>query len=363
MTSARADGYRPAVRGTTLVSMVATQETPAGPDTGAALHHAALHRLAPGLVAAAVATAVAFGVARLVPAVSALTLAVVLGVLVGPRLPAPTADGLRWATKKFLRLGVVLLGLQLAVGQVLGLGVGTVLAIAATVLVAFAGTLLIGRALGVSRGLSLMVATGFSICGASAIAAMDSVADSEKEDVATGVTLVTLYGSAAIGLVPLVGGWLGLAPEQLGAWAGVSVHEVAQVVAAASPAGAAAVAIAVVVKLTRVVLLAPMVAGVSLVARRRSAGTGRRPPIVPLFVVGFLAMMLVRSTGAVPAAVLGAAGSVTTLLFAAALFGLGSQVRLGALLRTGRRGLALGALSTLLVASVGFGALTLAGAV
>src|SRR3954454_11274471 len=128
-------------------------------------------------------------------------------------------------------LGVVLLGLQLGLGQVLGLGGGTVLAVAATVLVAFFGTLLVGRALGVSPGLGLMVATGFSICGASAIAAMDSVTDNDKRDVATAVTLVTLYGSAAIGLVPLLGALLGLRPEQLGAWAGVSVHEVAQVVA------------------------------------------------------------------------------------------------------------------------------------
>jgi len=352
MTWASIDSYRAAGRGTTLVSMVVTEEPRAG---------TALHRLAPGLAVVAAATAVTFAAARLVPAVSALTLAVVLGVLAGPRLPASTADGLRWATRKFLRLGVVLLGLQLGLGQVLGLGAGTVLAVVGTVVVAFFGTLLMGRALGVSPGLGLMVATGFSICGASAIAAMDSVTDHDKRDVATAVTLVTLYGSAAIGLVPLLGGLLGLRPEQLGAWAGVSVHEVAQVVAAASPAGAAAVGIAVVVKLTRVVLLAPMVAGVSVVQRRHAATTGTRPPIVPLFVVGFLATMVLRTTGVVPPAVLELGSVLTTLLFAAALFGLGSQVRLGALLRTGRRGLVLGALSTVLVASVGLAALALAG--
>ena len=240
---------------------------------------AATRRLSPGLLAAAVGTAVAFAVNTLLPAVSALTVAVVLGVLVGQFLPETTREGLGWATKKFLRLGVVLLGLQLGLAQVFGLGVGTVLAVVVTVLTAFFGTLALGRLIGVSRGLALMVATGFSICGASAIAAMDSVTDNDKEDVATAVTLVTLYGSAAIALIPLIGRGLGLTDRQLGAWAGLSVHEVAQVVAAASPAGAAAVAVAVVVKLTRVVLLAPMVAGVSLVERRRrgaTTGSGRR---------------------------------------------------------------------------------------
>jgi uncharacterized membrane protein YadS len=161
--------------------------------------------------------------------------------------------------------------------------------------------------------------------------------------------------------VPLLGTAAGLRDEQIGAWAGMSVHEVAQVVAAASPAGAAAVALAVVVKLTRVLMLAPIVAGVGLVQRRRGTATGERPPLVPLFVLGFLTMIALRSTGAVPAGVLTVAGTATTLLFTAALFALGTAVRLGDLLRTGRRGLLLGACSTVLVAGVGLAALGLAG--
>ncbi|MBC3193090.1 putative sulfate exporter family transporter [Pseudonocardia sp. C8] len=320
--------------------------------------------LVPGLLLVVAGTAVSWAVTSVVPAVGALTAAVVLGVLAGPRLPGPAQPGLQWVTRRFLRAGVVLLGLQLGLDQLTGLGTAVVLAVVGTVLVTFAGTLLLGRLLGVSRGLTLMIATGFSICGASAIAAMDSVTDSDREDVATGIGLVTLYGSAAIAAVPLVGTGAGLGPHALGAWAGLSVHEVAQVVAAASPAGAAAVSVAVVVKLTRVVLLAPIVAGVGLVERRRSGGSaGRRPPLVPLFVLGFLAMAAVRSTGLVPGPVLELAQGTTTLLLAAALFGLGTGVRVGGLLRTGRRGLALGALSTLLVGLAGYGALAVAGVV
>lgn len=323
--------------------------------------------LAPGIVVATAGTAAAFGVSLLWSSVSALTVAVVLGVAVGRWIPEWASGGLEWVTKRFLRLGVVLLGLQLGLGEVLDLGPGVVAAVVVTVLVTFFGTMGMGRLLGVSPGLNLLVATGFSICGASAIAAMDSVTENDKEDVATGVTLVTLYGSGAIAAIPLLGRWFGAAPEQLGAWAGVSIHEVAQVVAAASPAGAAAVAVAVVVKLTRVVLLAPMVAGVSVAHRRNSAASGsataKRPPLIPLFVVGFLAMMALRSTGTVPTALLSASDVVTTLLFAAALFGLGTGVDLGALVRTGRRGLVLGALATTVVATVGYLALAVVGAV
>lgn len=123
---------------------------------------------------------------------------------------------------------------------------------------------------------------------------MDSVAASDKEDVATAVTLVTLYGSAAIARAP-DRATLGMSDHQLGAWAGLSVHEVAQVVAAASQVGAAAVAVAVVVKLTRVLLLALMVAGVGLLDRWRGTPVdGKRPPIVPLLVgsVSLVAMSI-----------------------------------------------------------------------
>jgi uncharacterized integral membrane protein (TIGR00698 family) len=321
----------------------------------------AVRRLAPGAAVAAAGTAVALGVHALVPPLGALVVAVVLGICVGPVLPPASAEGLRWVSRALLRLGVVLLGLQLGLGAVLDLGAGTVLAVVVTVLVAFTGTLLLGRWLGVAPGLRLLVATGFSICGASAIAAMDSVAGAKREEVATGIALVTLYGSAAIALVPLAGSWLGLGDLQIGAWAGIGVHEVAQVVAAASPAGAAAVSLAVVVKLTRVALLAPMVAAVGIAQRRRGTDTGRRPPLVPLFVLGFLAMIALRSTGVVPAGVLAASAEATTVLFTAALFALGTAVRVGELLRTGRRGLVLGACSTVLVAGVGLAALLAAG--
>ncbi|WP_246471987.1 YeiH family protein [Saccharopolyspora phatthalungensis] len=295
-------------------------------------------------------------ISGLVPAVSALTAAVVLGIVIGnvPGFPAAARPGIAWSTKKLLRVGVVLLGLQLSVTQVLGLGAGTVVAVLLIVGLTFLGTLLIGRLMGVPRGLSMLVATGFSICGASAVAAMESVVERDDEDVATGVAMVTVFGTISMLALPAVLVGLGLSGGEIGRIAGGSVHEVAQVVAAASPAGAAAVAIAVVVKLSRVVLLAPMVTAVSLVERRRSsAGSGKRPPIMPLFVLGFLVAVAVRSTGVLPEAVLDGAKQLTTLLLTGALFALGFAVRIKILLRNGPKAFALGACSTLLVTVLG----------
>ncbi len=299
--------------------------------------------------------ALAIAVNALVPAVSPLMAALVLGaVMTNLGLSSPALrPGLEFAARGPLRLGIVLLGAQLALPDVLALGLPVLLLVVVTVTATFFGTQWLGRRLGLGRELSLLVATGFSICGAAAVAAMDGVTDSDEEDVMAAVALVTLYGSLAIAVLPQAEGLLHLSPEAFGVWAGASVHEVAQVVATAQAVGGAALTTAVVVKLTRVILLAPLIAGVTLWRRRTAAPTeGRRPPVVPLFVAGFLAMAALRSLGVLPPASLSALKTAETLLFSAALFGMGAAVRLRALLRTGRRAVALGALSTTLVTLV-----------
>ncbi|MET8849618.1 putative sulfate exporter family transporter [Amycolatopsis sp. NPDC004625] len=309
-----------------------------------------------GLAITGLGVAAAYALSSAWPVAGALTVAVVLGVVLGstPLLADEQRQAVARLTKRLLRAGVVLLGLQLAVPTVLALGPGTLAAVVLTVAVTFFGTLGLARLVRVPRSLALLVATGFSICGASAIAAVEGVVERDDEDVATAVALVTLYGSFALAVLPLLARALGLDATRTGSWAGISVHEVAQVVAAAGPAGATAVGIAVVVKLSRVVLLAPVVALVGATERTRRGG---HAPLVPLFVLGFLAMVAVRSTGLVPAFALDVAKTASTLLLAGALFGLGCAVRLGALLRRGGRALLLGFLSTLLVLGTGFGTL------
>lgn len=338
MTTCADHGYRAGARSANLIDVKTLTRTDSA--------------LLPGIALTGAAVAVAVAVSRQVPALSALTVAVVLGVVVGnlPRLPEAVRPGLAWVARKPLRAGVVLLGLQLSVGQLVGLGWGTVLAVLITVVATFAGTMWLGRALGVSRGLSVLVATGFSICGASAVAAVEGVVDREDEDVATSVAMVTVFGTIAMIALPVTFAQTGVGGDLAGRIAGAGVHEVAQVVAAASPLGASAVAIAVVVKLSRVVLLAPLVTAISLLQRR---GTGTaRPPIMPLFVVGFLVAVAVRSSGVLPEFALDLAKPVTTLLLTAALFALGTGVRVAALMRTGPRAFALGTCSTILVTTL-----------
>jgi len=313
--------------------------------------------LAPGLVVAALGVTLATVLHTLVGSVGVLTWSVLLGAVAANlgALPSASRPGLRFAVRKLLRLGIILLGFSLSVVAISGLGAPVIALVAGTLVCTLLATFWLGERVGLGRPRSLLIATGFAICGASAIAAMERNAEADEDDVASAVAMVTVCGTAAMVAVPLLQAPLGLTGVQLGVWAGASVHEVGQVVAAAGPAGATAVGIAVVVKLTRVLLLAPVVAGVS-VLRRRSTGAahvdGKQPPPVPLFVLGFLVCVGLRSLGLVPAPILRLIEQTQTLALAAALFGLGTGVHLAGLARSGGPALVVGTASTLVVAGI-----------
>ncbi|MCX4526761.1 MULTISPECIES: YeiH family protein [unclassified Streptomyces] len=323
----------------------------------------------PGLVLAAAGALVAWSVHRLVPAVPMLTASVVLGIAVAhlPRIRTfvrgAARPGLSLAGRRLMRLGIVLLGLGLGLDQVLRLGWATVAMVVGVVAATFLGTLWLGRRLGLPGDQPLLIATGYSICGASAIGAVSEVSGSDEEDVASSVALVTLCGTLAIAVLPLFQGPLGLSDLAFGRWVGASVHDVGQVVATAQTAGPGALGEAVLVKLMRVALLAPLVAAVafSVRARRRGVRTasGRRPAPVPLFVAGFLAAAALRATGVLPDAALEWAHTAQEALLAAALFGLGSAVHLPTLARTGGRAAVLGLGAWVVVAGVSYAGVVL----
>lgn len=207
------------------------------------------------------------------------------------------------------------------------------------VLLTFAGTQWLGRRMGLPGDQPLLVATGLSICGASAVAAMNGVTESDEDDVVTSVALVTLCGTLAISLLPLLHHPVGLSVLQFGRWVGASVHDVGQVVATAQTSGPGALDQAVVVKMMRIAMLAPLVASVALARRRRSARIEQVPskpmPLVPLFVIGFLAMVGLRSTGIVPTQIVSGSQDLANLLMAAGLFALDTSVDVPRLARTG----------------------------
>lgn len=319
----------------------------------------------PGVAVALAAAVVAFLVHAALPAVPMLSAAVALGILVAqvpvlrPALVGALAPGLKFASRTLMRLGIVLLGLKLSLIDIAELGWLAIALVVLIVVATFGFTYWFGRVMKLPGQEPLLIATGFSICGASAIGAMAGVTGAREREQATPVALVTLCGTLAIAVLPLFWHPLGLSGDQFGHWVGASVHDVGQVVATAQIAGTSALAVAVVVKLTRVLMLAPVVAVASAVVRRRGGPGGARPVIVPLFVAGFLAAVLVRTVVPVPAAVLDGADLVQTWLLAVALFGLGTAVRIRSLLITGWRALVVALASWALIAALSLSAVLL----
>ncbi|MFC4605150.1 YeiH family protein [Rhodococcus kronopolitis] len=319
------------------------------PATGAVL---------PGLALCAVATAVALGIGSLFPTVSPLLIAIVLGALAANlvHLPERVRPGLTFSAKKLLRVGIALLGLQLMFSDILGLGGGVIVMVVAIVGLGIAGTMFVGRLLGLSWTQRVLIACGFSICGAAAVAAVDGVVDAEEEEVLTAVALVVVFGTLMIPAIPLLATLLGLDESAAGMWAGGSIHEVAQVIAAGGAIGGGALAVAATVKLARVLMLAPVMAVLSMRQRSRSAGgpavDAKHPPLVPLFVLAFLVCAGLRSTGLLPEALLDGAKFTQTALLTAAMFALGAGVHVATIRKVGARPFVLAAVSTVWVTSI-----------
>jgi uncharacterized integral membrane protein (TIGR00698 family) len=321
----------------------------------------------PGLLLAGAGAAAGFGIHSLLPGFPWLTASLIFGVIVGcipplrPALDGVFKPGLAMASRRLLRLGIVVLGLQLSLTDIGNLGWLTIVAIVVLVALSFLVTWLIARAFRLEGDQAVLFAAGFSICGVSAVGAMSAARASDPKDTGTPIALVTLYGTLAIVVLPALAPIFGLDAVQFGHWVGASVHDVGQVVATAQTFGTVALAAAVVVKLTRVLMLAPMVAITSLTTRRRGTATGKLPAIVPLFIVGFLALVLIRSFVPLPGVVLDVASIVESVLLSMALFGIGASLRLEKLARSGVRGLAAGLVSWIVLLGFGLGIVWIAG--
>ena len=315
-----------------------------------------LRSQAPGLTLCAVATAASIAISSFIPALSPMLISIVLGALLVNflRIRETFSPGIAFSAKHLLRAGIALLGFQLLLSDILDLGWGVILTVVAVVVVGISSTVYLGGLLGLSRAQRLLIACGFSICGAAAVAAGNSAVDAEEEETLTAIALVVVFGTLMIPVIPLLAAALDLSSVESGIWAGASIHEVAQVVAAGGAIGGTALGVAVIVKLARVLLLAPVIIGIGIVQRRHQTGPAEkeRPPLVPLFIVAFLACVALRSSGVTPSLVVDSAHIAQIMLLTAAMFALGTGVKFAALREIGPRPIVLASASTVIVTVV-----------
>lgn len=268
---------------------------------------------------------------------------------------ARCAAGIQFASSTVLRLGVALLGLRLTIDHVVTLGWQTVVALLAAVCLTIALGLLLAHTFKVKSSLGVLIGGATAICGASAALAISSVlpknADLER-DTALTVVGVTTLSTVAMVVYPLITKWLGFDAVMAGQFIGATIHDVAQVVGAGYGLSPEAGDAATITKLMRVAFLMPVLVVISLVVRHRmagavGAGSAAKTPLLPWFTVLFVLLMLLNSTGWVPAAVQSAASNLSQAFLLLAIAGVGLKTSLQDVTRLGWRPVAIIFLVTL----------------
>ena len=320
----------------------------------------------PGLALIAGLVAIAFGISKWQSAISPLALSVAFGFLVANLWQWPTwaKEGSTFAGKRVLRTGVVLLGAQVSVTALRDIGVKGFLAIIIVVALTIFGILALSKFFKLSDDLGMLIACGFAICGASAIAAVRPQTKATEEETSYAIGLVSLCGTLSIFVLPVIGHAIHLTDRAFGSWAGAAVHDVGQVLATASVFGSGSVSSAIVFKLARVCLLAPIIVILSLRNRKLSGGksvAGTKVPIVPLFVVGFILVAIAHNTIHAPIRFNNDLATLSKVLISAGLVALGSNVRWAAIRKIGHKPLVMGLFAWAVVAGVALGAVKLTG--
>ncbi len=310
-------------------------------------------KILPGLALCLAITALAYAIQALEvgaaghPFVEALVLAILIGTAIrsawdfGPRW----RPGVNFSAKMLLEIAVALLGASISTAAIVAAGPAIFVGIVVVVGLALATSYGLCRLLRLPRTLSLLVACGNSICGNSAIAAVASVVEADGDDVASSIAFTAILGVIVVLGLPLLVPVLRYSQTQYGVLAGLTVYAVPQVLAATIPVGATSVQIGTLVKLVRVLMLGPVVIGVSLLRARRRAPAGGNGPagarrlsfrrLVPWFILAFLALAVLRALGGVPDAAVAPLGHVATLFTVVAMAALGLGVDLKVVSRVG----------------------------
>jgi uncharacterized integral membrane protein (TIGR00698 family) len=339
--------------------------------------------LLPGLVLCLIVTGAAYALQSAEAAllgkawVEALVLAIVLGAT-ARSLWTPQEDwraGVEFSAKYLLEIAVVLLGAAVSTQMLIDAGpfllIGVFMVVAAAIVISFG----IGKALGLPTRMALLVACGNSICGNSAIAAVAPVIGADSDDVAASIAFTAVLGVLVVLGLPLVGLLLGMKAAAFGAFAGLTVYAVPQVIAAAAPMGAGAIQMGTLVKLTRVLMLGPVSLILSLIAPHLApqtvpngefvTGEARRRPdlahLVPWFIIGFIAMVALRAFGFIPQGALAPIGDAAGFLTVVSMAALGLGVDVRTVAKAGGRVTLAVVLSLLALGGISFGLLKVLG--
>lgn len=303
--------------------------------------------------------------------ISPLVVGILLGIVyantlagrIGQAASERLSPGIHFCTRQVLRLGIVLYGLRIAFADLLTIGPRGLLVSLVMVVLTFLVATHVGRRwFGLDRDTAMLMAAGASVCGAAAVLATEPVLRAEPYKSAVAVSMVVVFGTLSMFLYPAMQhlGWLHFSPLDYGIYVGGSVHEVAQVVAAGSAVSPAAAASAIIVKMTRVMLLAPALIMLTIYLGLRAGpsaapGGGRVPVVIPWFAVWFLVLVLVHPLLGLPPAWVGLLNHLDTFLLTVAMTALGMETIVSRFRHLGLAPLYTGAVTFVWLLAGGYG--------
>ena len=288
-----------------------------------------------------------------------LLYALLIGMALNPVAAEGKAKpGVDFAARRILRFGVALLGARITVEQIGGLGWYNGALIAAGVVVTIVVGWALARTLGLSRRIGILTGGATAICGASAAIAIAAVLPrsetSERELIFT-IAGVTALSTIAMILYPLIVGWAGLDPHQAGIFLGATIHDVAQVVGAGYSISPEVGDYAVLTKMLRVAFLLPVVMVISLVVRHRFSRDDvdrGNDPLLPPFLLAFIAFVVAGSLGWIPKPVGDALNELSRACLVVAIAAVGLKTSLVEMKKVGARAIVLLGLETAFLATV-----------
>ena len=277
---------------------------------------------------------------------SALTLAIVLGMVVGNtffgKIAPRTAAGVDYAKHSLLRAAIVLYGFRVLLSDIAQVGMAGVLIDMCVLSLTFTLALLLGtRVLGIDRHTAMLIGAGSSICGAAAVLATQPVLKAHAHKVSVAVATVVVFGTLSMVLYPLMYPYLGMSAHTYGLYTGATVHEVAQVVAIGKAIDPNTAQMAVIVKMVRVMMLAPFLMLVMWVFSRHAVATPaegkaeKTAITIPWFAFGFIAVAGLNSLHLLPSGLVQAIQAFDVLLLCVAMVALGFTTQISVIKNAG----------------------------
>lgn len=312
----------------------------------------------PGIALAGVIAVPAWLIGSAFPVVGSPVLGILFGmVLAFFRRPALFDEGVRFTSKKVLQYSIILLGFDMNLFNVFKVGGETLTLMVFTLTAAFVTAFIVGRLLRLDGPEKTLIGVGTAICGGSAIAATAPVIHADDEDVAQSISTIFLFNVIAAFLFPFLGHLMGMSDRSFGLWAGTAVNDTSSVVAAGYTFSNAAGNLAVVVKLTRTLMIVPVTLVLALYTSRRTKKSGSYSfvRIFPWFVLGFIAACVINTFVPLPQGLGSFLSTVGKFMIVMAMAAIGLNTNLLKLVKSGARPILLGSICWAVLALTSLG--------